>query len=476
MTIEKKLMATFGGLALLLGVLSYNSIAVLHRMNSLIVVSTTKTSPKLELFGIVNTAKSEMLTAQRGVVLYNAIGDLARVEPAKKQFHDSEQKMKTALEKVQPLIISDEGKQLWSSINKSLQTLDPGFEGVVRLSQEGKAKEAVAFGVTNTVPIYNQISTSVERLNSLTHDLMEKDQSSGAAEYSFSSTITWILAALAAALGGFALVTIHAINRSLRHQASAMAACSEQVASAAEQISSCSVSLSQGATEQAASLEETSACSQEISSVAQKNHQDSLAAAESMRHTAELIAEANKDLKTTTQSIEEMSSTSEKMAQIIRTIDEIAFQTNILALNAAIEAARAGEVGLSFAVVADEVRNLAQRSSQAAQDTAALITESISRSNDGKKKLGCVASVVQAVTESAGQVKELLDGVTRGSDEQAIGLQQISKALAQLEQVTQQTASGAEQSAAAGEQLTAQASGMRDSVTELRAMVGSEAR
>jgi len=162
------------------------------------------------------------------------------------------------------------------------------------------------------------------------------------------------------------------------------------------------------------------------------------------------------------------------MSKIIKTIDEIAFQTNILALNAAVEAARAGEAGMGFAVVADEVRNLAQRCAQAAKDTAALIEESIAKSNDGKTKVDQVAVAIHAITEESGKVKTLVDEVNLGSQEQARGIEQIGKAITQMEQVTQRTAANSEESAAAAEELNAQSETLKDVVVRLSAMVGGD--
>src|SRR4051794_4355723 len=152
-------------------------------------------------------------------------------------------------------------------------------------------------------------------------------------------------------------------------------------------------------------------------------------------------------------SMKEINSSSEKISKIIRVIDEIAFQTNILALNAAVEAARAGEAGLGFAVVADEVRNLAQRCAHAAKDTGSLIEESISRTTEGGRKLSEVTSVMQAITEHTASVKVLVDEVSLSSQEQSRGIEQISKAILQMERVTQTAAASSEEGAAASEEM-----------------------
>jgi methyl-accepting chemotaxis protein len=170
----------------------------------------------------------------------------------------------------------------------------------------------------------------------------------------------------------------------------------------------------------------------------------------------------------------DINSSSDKIGKIIKVIDEIAFQTNILALNAAVEAARAGEAGMGFAVVADEVRNLAQRSAQAAKDTAALIVESIANSNDGKARVDQVAIAVRAITEESDKVKMLVDEVNIGSQEQTRGFEQVSKAIVQMERVTQSTAASAEESASASQELTAQSASLQDVARHLAMMVGGE--
>jgi hypothetical protein len=246
-----------------------------------------------------------------------------------------------------------------------------------------------------------------------------------------------------------------------------------QVVSASGQVSTSALSLSQGATEQAAALEETSASMEEMASMTRRNAENSQSAAGLMTGVDARVHDASQALGEMVGSMAAIQESSRKVAKIIKTIDEIAFHTNILALNAAVEAARAGEAGMGFAVVADEVRNLAQRSAQAAKNTADLIEESITRAQDGRHKVDQVEAAIAGMTASVTEVKRLVEEVSVASQQQAQGLHQVSQAVAQMEKVTQSTAATAEESAAASEELNAQAETTMQTVGELNAFVGA---
>jgi methyl-accepting chemotaxis protein/methyl-accepting chemotaxis protein-1 (serine sensor receptor) len=318
-----------------------------------------------------------------------------------------------------------------------------------------------------------------EALQSAGHGLIEwknsaavKNADSGAAAASAASSWNWAVA-LISVIAGLLLAGFigRGVNRQLQHVVEELTGGADQVASAAGQVASSSQTLAQGSSQQAASLEETAASSEQISSQAARNSENSGAAAGLMTNSQQKIELANQSLAQMMDSMNEINAQSEKISKIIKVIDEIAFQTNILALNAAVEAARAGEAGMGFAVVAEEVRNLAQRCAQAAKDTAELIEGSVSRSNDGKSKVDQVAHAIGLVTEEAAKAKALVDEVHLGSREQSQGIEQIGKAIVQMEQVTQGTAASAEEGASAAEELNAQSETLKGIVSRLSALV-----
>jgi methyl-accepting chemotaxis protein/methyl-accepting chemotaxis protein-1 (serine sensor receptor) len=295
-----------------------------------------------------------------------------------------------------------------------------------------------------------------------------------AASYSYSRLFTGLVIALALIVGVLGAWFARAINMSLRNVSRELADGAELVVDASSQMSDSVQSMSQGASEQAASLEETSASMEEMASMTRRNAEDSHQAATLMGEAARVVDSSNDILTGMVTSMTSIKDSSKRVSKIIKTIDEIAFQTNILALNAAVEAARAGEAGMGFAVVADEVRNLAQRSAQAAKDTAGLIEEAITSSSEGSEKVEQMAGAFRAITQRVTEVKSLVDNVSVASKQQALGIDQVSQSIRQMEKVTQTTAATAEESAAACEQLNAQTDITMHLVERLEGMVGRD--
>lgn len=253
------------------------------------------------------------------------------------------------------------------------------------------------------------------------------------------------------------LSAIRNINYSLSDTLSQINVSSEQVASGSDQVSSGAQALSQGATEQASAVQELAATINEISVQIQKDAENAREASGLANTVGEEMMASNQKMEEMMKAMSDISESSSEIGKIIKTIEDIAFQTNILALNAAVEAARAGAAGKGFAVVADEVRNLASKSAEASKNTAALIESSIRSVDNGTRIANDTAKSLLETVEGAKNVIERIDQISEASEQQATSIAQITQGIDQISAVVQTNSATAEESAAASEELSGQA-------------------
>ena len=243
---------------------------------------------------------------------------------------------------------------------------------------------------------------------------------------------------------------------------------SEQVANGSEQVSSGAQALSQGATEQASSVEELAATLGELSNQVNDTAANSRDVNQLISDTAKEINNSKLKMESMVRAMSNINECSSEIEKIIKTIEDIAFQTNILALNAAVEAARAGEAGKGFAVVADEVRSLASKSQEAAKNTTVLINNSLNAVSEGSQIATDTQSSLLKVVDSADKIAENMAKITESADLQAEGISQVTQGIDQISSVIQTNSATAEESAAASEELFSQSSLLKSLVGRFR--------
>jgi methyl-accepting chemotaxis protein len=377
-------------------------------------------------------------------------------------------------------------KTLYSDSQKDTATVVKCLEEHQKLNRQYYAAIRSFNGqdLTSTATVDKQVQgidrPAAEALDALVSQALKYDADvTQAEENTFDHRMTWLLGlfVVGSAFGiGLGLLCALWVSRALARELAALAQTleenSSQVSLCASQVAAASQTLAEGANEQAASLEETSSTLEQMSSMAKTNTAHA-GQAKALADAARLAGDAGaEDLKTMVTAMDTLKAASRDIAKIIKTIDEIAFQTNILALNAAVEAARAGEAGLGFAVVASEVRTLAQRSAQAARETAAKIAATIASTEQGVQVSGQVAESLRNIVDRIRQADDLISEVAEASSEQSQGVEQVNAAVNKMDKVTQSNAASAEESASGAEELSAQAVTLKNVVGQLLILVG----
>jgi methyl-accepting chemotaxis protein len=474
-SVTAKLSAVFLAISLLVLSMSWACIYAILALGHEVTLASEVTGQRALLCGQLQGYSAKMRGALRGAILYST-KDMHKADAAAKagqqfmEFADAAEKIAGQLDAAQA---SPAERDAASRVKAAIEDWEPLAARIEKLSFDGRFGDDLTATTMRSLQMGNQLDEATDFLVKAQTDSFVRAAQNSAA-------VSWRGRAVALPLIGITLVTcligfwvMRGATGVMRNVAESILLSADQVRAAAAQVSTASQSLAQATSQQAASIEETSASSAEISAMAHKNTDNALSASELVTQSGHTFEEADRSLDQMVEAIGAVAESGGKISKIIKVIDEIAFQTNILALNAAVEAARAGEAGMGFAVVADEVRNLAQRCAQAARETASLIEDSITKSNDGKSKVEQVAHAIHSITAEAAKVKTLVEEVHIGSSEQTRGLEQMNKAIAQMEQTTQTNAATAEQSASAAEQLNAQSETVRAAIESLNQLLGA---
>jgi hypothetical protein len=347
----------------------------------------------------------------------------------------------------------DFGKKITQTNNGSLKYDYQGTAKWMFIRTFEPWKWSVAFAVPESVK-----DAGVYRVNELLSGLRNK-------------LVLVIIGLSVLIMAGLAVFTARFITRPIHRVVNGLNESAREVATASGQVSSASQQLAEGSSQQAAAIEETSSSLEEMASMTRQNAENAEQANALMRTANGVVVKANDSMARLTESMREISTASEETQKIIKTIDEIAFQTNLLALNAAVEAARAGEAGAGFAVVADEVRNLAMRAADSAKNTASLIEGTVKKIRDGVTLVDTSNKAFGEVTTSSAKVGELVSEIAAASREQAQGIEQINRAVSEMDRVVQHNAASAEESASASETMDGQARQMEDLISGLVVLV-----
>lgn len=397
------------------------------------------------------------------------------------------QAFKTQTEQAERNLIDLKTKTTDQETQALIATFETVMQGYLQSSAQfqtellgGEFEKAMATLDQKISPAQQKIETQLRAIDERYFELSDQagDNTVAALAQSdrFGFLSSLILAGFTLLSLGICLLAARGISNRLNETNDALSTSTDIIKSSAALVASSSLSLADGSSEQAAAIEETSASLEELSSMTKRNAdsaQQAMQAAGQARSSADTGSERMRAMQTAMQAI---TTSSADISKILKTIDEISFQTNILALNAAVEAARAGEAGAGFAVVAEEVRALAQRSAIAAKETALKIDDSVAKSQQGAQISTEVAKSFETIQQQVLHLDKLVGEIATASSEQSQGISQVTTAVSKMDQITQSNAASAEETSAASQDLNAQASVLSDAVHSLQKLVGANGK
>jgi len=370
-----------------------------------------------------------------------------------------EDAMKVFIEKSHPML-----QQVQAIIDKTCE------EELVYRKGYNDSKEIFN---SDVVPLLANVKGKLNEMKSKARESIITDEKMLSSAEGFQTTLT-LVAFIAICLGlVIAIYITRVLKNTLSSCSTELNVSSKQLAGSSHQVSSSSQNLASSGQQQAAALEQTTAALEEMSSMTDANTENAIKANKLVKETANSMLQSTKVMKNLTSSITDIANASEQTSLVIKTIDEIAFQTNILALNAAVEAARAGEHGAGFAIVSEEVRALAMRAATAAKETSELIEGTHAKVKDGLLLANQSNEVFKMAADRSNQVIEIMEEISNASIEQREGIHQVNNAVGQMDQATQANAASSEEAAAEAEELHSIAVSLEGQVALLEKVIGS---
>jgi len=472
MTIGNRLLFSFGTLGAVVVGLAGTGLYSIHRLGAEVEESYNLTIPKTILFGEFKSDMVEARLAVRQCMYYAEVKQPDLSHAARRDFAGWMDHAAATLDQLRPLLVTEKGKQSVAELAGELAEYRTAADREFTLLEEGKNEEAGQFNPTQLVPVAARVIQSVDGFIQVERGYVKEAARRSAWVTAVSLWLSLGLVLGAVGIGAVVFIVILRLKGELRAISGDLRQGARQISAAAQQTAASGQSLAQSASEQAASTEEISAVMAEVDSALRQNGEDAQKSAALMDNAQTLGGAVNQAIQGMKVSVEETNQATDGISKTLRVIDEIAFQTNILALNAAVEAARAGEFGAGFAVVADEVRSLAQRSGQAARETAALIEKTTRAARDGRARVTDVTSTWGRSAEIRNSVKKLSDLIAASAAEETRRIQGIQTTVGQLTAVTQRVAAESQENAAAGQELSSQSYALASLADRLHVLVG----